>query len=549
MLSPFINHIAKGLFFALLTVLTFHDISAQEKSNDVIAVQLINSNNFSRLDSLVNRVGVNSLFFNNTQTLLHIAVNSNNYEVSKWLIQKGANCNLLINNLTPLIIAAMNNYKKVAELLVAGGADVNFYNNNRNTPLYYAARFGNVDVVKLLIKKKANPYIENFHGYNCLDIAKQYEKSEVANLLVDYFAKYAKGMFESTYDGPHIEWQNSQKISFYYLINDSIQGRYYKVKQNFKVIDTLNIQGFYGDDTLTYAIFPINTRYKETSEYQNVEKIVAVGDIHGDYDTLISLLKGANVIDSRLNWVFGKGHLVIIGDIFDRGDKVTQSLWLTYRLWVQAPKSGGQVHLIFGNHEWLALNNDYRYLSLKYRYLMGGLKLNYSDIYNSYSQLGTFIRTFRVGVKINGILFTHAGISSTIAEKNYSLNEFNQTLWSLLNPLPNSMILNYDFVQVAENLLSEYGPLWYRGYIYNLPNIPIATTDDVEKVLSKYNSTALVFGHTEVDSITPRYLGKVFPINVPFSSIFTKKQVLYIENGTFFRCYSNGTKKQIFPIN
>ena len=62
----------------------------------------------------------------------------------------------------------------------------------------------------------------------------------------------------------------------------------------------------------------------EKSTYNKVKKIIALSDIHGQYDLTIELLKNNKVIDKELNWNFGKGHLVIAGDIFDRGDKVNE---------------------------------------------------------------------------------------------------------------------------------------------------------------------------------------------------------------------------------
>ena len=69
----------------------------------------------------------------------------------------------------------------------------------------------------------------------------------------------------------------------------------------------------------------------EASIYKNVKKIVALSDIHGQYDLAITLLKNNNIIDKNLNWKFGKGHFVIAGDIFDRGNKVHETLLLVYK--------------------------------------------------------------------------------------------------------------------------------------------------------------------------------------------------------------------------
>ena len=74
------------------------------------------------------------------------------------------------------------------------------------------------------------------------------------------------------------------------------------------------------------------TYLPEKSTFNNINKIAALSDIHGQYDLLIELFKNNKIIDDNLNWSFGKGHLVITGDIFDRGDKVNEVLWLIYKL-------------------------------------------------------------------------------------------------------------------------------------------------------------------------------------------------------------------------
>ena len=53
--------------------------------------------------------------------------------------------------------------------------------------------------------------------------------------------------------------------------------------------------------------------------FSDVERIVAVSDIHGAYDALIETLQVAEVIDKDFAWSGGKTHFVITGDLLDRG--------------------------------------------------------------------------------------------------------------------------------------------------------------------------------------------------------------------------------------
>ncbi len=66
--------------------------------------------------------------------------------------------------------------------------------------------------------------------------------------------------------------------------------------------------------------------------WTGIEKIIAVGDIHGDYKAFTKILKGTGLIDGKLHWTGGKTHLVQIGDVLDRGDYAKEILDLMMKL-------------------------------------------------------------------------------------------------------------------------------------------------------------------------------------------------------------------------
>ena len=61
------------------------------------------------------------------------------------------------------------------------------------------------------------------------------------------------------------------------------------------------------------------TGAEETYAWSDVERVVAVGDVHGDYGQLMTALHAAKVIDARGEWIGEKTHLVQAGDVPDRG--------------------------------------------------------------------------------------------------------------------------------------------------------------------------------------------------------------------------------------
>ncbi len=92
-------------------------------------------------------------------------------------------------------------------------------------------------------------------------------------------------------------------------------------------------------------------------------RVVAIGDVHGDYDGLVSILEAAGLIDDARQWTGEDTTLVQVGDLTDRGADVRAVLDLMIALQSQAPKHGGQVIALLGNHEVSNLNGIYDYRS------------------------------------------------------------------------------------------------------------------------------------------------------------------------------------------
>lgn len=97
--------------------------------------------------------------------------------------------------------------------------------------------------------------------------------------------------------------------------------------------------------------------------FDGVERVVAVSDIHGAYEALVRTLRSAGVLDESLAWTAGKTHLVVVGDILDRGPESRNAMDLLMGLEGEAAAAGGMVHVLIGNHEAMNLIGDLRYVS------------------------------------------------------------------------------------------------------------------------------------------------------------------------------------------
>jgi len=94
-------------------------------------------------------------------------------------------------------------------------------------------------------------------------------------------------------------------------------------------------------------------------------RIVAVGDIHGDFDALVEVLQETGLMDAEQRWIGGDAILVQTGDFLDRGSKVREVMDLLMALEKQAVRDSGRVVVLLGNHEMMNLMGDLRDVAKK----------------------------------------------------------------------------------------------------------------------------------------------------------------------------------------
>ncbi|NOZ47918.1 MAG: hypothetical protein GXO79_14240 [Chlorobi bacterium] len=339
-------------------------------------------------------------------------------------------------------------------------------------------------------------------------------------------------------DGPYVKWNRKRKIKALYFYTNGKNERVKKVKKNFRAnTDTFNMYGFY-NDTNVYRLHYHNKI--EKSDFQGVEKIFVMGDVHGAYLPMIKLLKYNKVIDNNLNWTFGKGHLVFTGDIFDKGNYVTECLWFIYILEQKAERAGGKVHLVLGTHEFLELNNFNGYLTDKYNFLFTKKYRYYSDYYSKKYILGKWLRTKNMVLIINENLFVHGGISPEFFNLNLNVEESNILARKYLdNPF------KYKKEKDIKVIIGRSGPFWYRGFNKGEKGYNDISEVFLNKVLNFYNVERIIFGHTEKQKIEPTFSGKLINIDVPLGIEGVECEALLINEQGFFRVYSNKSPEGI----
>jgi len=91
--------------------------------------------------------------------------------------------------------------------------------------------------------------------------------------------------------------------------------------------------------------------------------VVAIGDVHGDFDDFVTILQKAGLIDEQHHWTGSKTTFVQVGDLLDRGPKPRDVMDLMMSLEKEAPKAGGRVVGLLGNHEMMNIMGDLRYVT------------------------------------------------------------------------------------------------------------------------------------------------------------------------------------------
>ncbi|HMQ70608.1 MAG TPA: metallophosphoesterase [Ignavibacteria bacterium] len=336
-------------------------------------------------------------------------------------------------------------------------------------------------------------------------------------------------------DGPYVFYKGDSIYVRSVAFNGSdlaIEEDIYSDKTN--VILTCNV-----DDRNLFHFKLMETYVIQPSEYPFPEKILAVSDIEGNFTAFRLILEGSGVIDKDYNWTFGKGHLVLVGDFFDRGLNVTETLWLIYKLEMEAEKAGGKVHFILGNHEIMNLYGDTRYVRNKYIENAAILDVAYIDLFNEDTETGRWLRTKNVAEKIGDILFVHGGISIDLAKSGLTLDQINQTARENIGI--KTSLIDSETGKVINS--SKTGPFWYRGLVRGE-----VSDEEMEQILNYANAKKIVVGHTLVEEITPFYKNSLVAIDLDHNEdlVQNKLYALWIENGEYFVIDNFGEKKKLF---
>jgi hypothetical protein len=473
------------------------DIQQEIALGNVEAVKTFLSNG-NAIDSL----------YGKGQTLLFSAIKKDRtHKVAKYLLENGANPNLVTDGLTPLMYAVAYQNHTIIKELITHKADVNFMSKEKQSAIIFAIKGRDAEALQLLADNGADPSIKIRDDYSAIDLAKEENIKEILKVL--------NVPYQGVSDGPYVMQTETGRIAIW--VN---KGETYTQKISSQKSQSIEYNG------VKAKLW--NNTPKEVKQlvYNGNFKIGAVSDIHGQYDTFIKLLKNNDVIDNQGKWCFGNGHFVVAGDMFDRGPQVTEVLWFLYDLEKQAEEKGGQLHVLLGNHDVMVLNGNLRSVHPKYTEIGKILEKPFNTLFNKGTVLGDWLRTRPVLVIVNDILFTHGGLHPDLLTKGLSIEDINNEF--KLQLVESEMAEKRN--EVGDFLHRQNGPIYYRGYFQG----ELATDGHIDALLKHFKISNIVVGHTTHRQIEMHYDGRVIVIDANMKS-GTMGELLLWQSGSFSR--------------
>jgi hypothetical protein len=310
-----------------------------------------------------------------------------------------------------------------------------------------------------------------------------------------------------------------------------------------------------------------------------IPRIVAIGDLHGDYTAWRAIAAAAQLIDDKGRWAGGTTALVQTGDVADRGPDTLKIIQDLMRLQREAARVGGHVYALVGNHEAMNMTDDLRYVSAAeyaafadrnsaalrdeiYRSNKAEIEAAYRKTnpamtseaiqeawiavtplgmiehqraWHPAGKIGSWVIGNPAVLLLNGTLFVHGGISAAYATR--PIAEINQSVAAALTAretAPDAIIND------------PAGPLWYRGLVAGAASAenaskvtvppgaspvaqPLTIEAELNSVLAAYGAQRMVIAHTPIlTGIATLYDGRLIRIDTGISAVYGGK-LTYLE--------------------
>ena len=265
-------------------------------------------------------------------------------------------------------------------------------------------------------------------------------------------------------------------------------------------------------------------------EYPNCDRLVIIGDIHGDIKRLKTILIDAKIINNNIEWISEPPNTVVVqmGDQVDslnRDESIAEwevlddveVIYFTNLLDKFAQSKGGRFISIIGNHEFMNVIGNYSYVSNK---SMANNENKRRDLFKAKGVLSPILSKRPIVLKIGELFFCHAGLTTKHLEllKKYDKNiSYINRIWK--NFVLHGNVLKEDKELFDKILLDYNGILWTRE---------LDNQNDLNEMLKSINCTFMFVGHTVMDGIK-FYNNKVWYTDTGISRAFGNNKYQYME--------------------
>jgi hypothetical protein len=248
-----------------------------------------------------------------------------------------------------------------------------------------------------------------------------------------------------------------------------------------------------------------------------------MGDLHGDLDVTRSVLRMVGAIDANDHWSGGDLVVVQLGDQLDRGDQERGILELFERLELEAPRAGGALYVLNGNHEVMNAQADFRYVTPggfqdfaatperpEWGAMLARVPARMRGRVAAFAPGGVWARRLAAHntvMVIGDTVFVHGGLLA--AHVDFGLERINRAVRDyLLGVQPTLPAL----------LEGEDSPLWHRAFA--MGDDPAMCTA-LAQMLERVGAKRLVIGHTvQQRGINSACEGRVWRIDVGLSRYY-----------------------------
>ena len=247
-------------------------------------------------------------------------------------------------------------------------------------------------------------------------------------------------------------------------------------------------------------------------------RLVAVGDLHGDFDATQAVLRLAGALGADGHWAGEKLVLVQTGDQLDRGGGEKEILDLFERLATEAKAAGGQVLALNGNHETMNALGDFRYVTADaehdfdhldpdspFAQSVSGPHHERAAAFLPGGSMALRLAERPVVAQVGDTVFVHGGLEPE--HVRYGLDRLNAEVQAFLRgqgrpPAP---------------MLDDGGPLWTRRY--GTGPLDAGTCGLLAETLAAVGAKRLVIGHTiQEGGISSACAERVYRIDVGMSA-------------------------------